>query len=42
MGVKLSVDDFGTGHSSLDYLRKLPLDALKIDCVFVNEMLVSD
>lgn len=31
MGVRISVDDFGTGHSSLAYLRKFPVDCLKVD-----------
>lgn len=37
MGVKISVDDFGTGFSSLSYLKKLPIDALKIDRAFVRD-----
>jgi diguanylate cyclase (GGDEF)-like protein len=36
IGVKLSVDDFGTGHSSLSYLTRLPISALKIDQSFVQ------
>lgn len=35
LGVELSIDDFGTGHSSLSYLKKLPIHRLKIDRSFV-------
>jgi EAL domain-containing protein (putative c-di-GMP-specific phosphodiesterase class I) len=38
LGVRLSVDDFGIGYSSLSYLRTLPLDVLKIDRLFVNDL----
>lgn len=39
MGVGLSMDDFGTGFSSLSYLHKLPLNNLKIDRAFVSQMI---
>ncbi len=41
LGLKISVDDFGIGYSSLAYLRRLPVEELKIDREFVKDMLTS-
>jgi EAL domain-containing protein (putative c-di-GMP-specific phosphodiesterase class I) len=42
IGVKISIDDFGTGFSSLAYFRDLPVDEIKIDQSFVGRMLESE
>jgi EAL domain-containing protein (putative c-di-GMP-specific phosphodiesterase class I) len=41
-GVKVYLDDFGTGNSSLSHLHNLPVDALKIDSSFVKSLLLED
>jgi diguanylate cyclase len=38
MGLLISVDDFGSGYSSMNYLRRLPIDKLKIDRTFIKEL----
>ncbi len=42
MGIELSIDDFGTGFSSLAYIARLPIEVIKIDCTFIQNLNSND
>lgn len=42
LGVSLEIDDFGTGYSSISYLRRLPVDVVKVDRSLINELGTND
>ena len=42
LGIKLAIDDFGTGFSNLSHLDKLPLDTLKIDKIFIDNIQIAE
>jgi len=41
MGLKLAIDDYGTGYSNLSYLKRFPIDTLKIDQSFVHDIITD-
>ena len=42
MGIMISIDDFGTGFSSLNYIKKLPVNEIKIDKSFISDMITNE